>query len=235
MPICLQPNRAGAKLFWCHIVLMPNCSGAIFYGSKLSGCQIVLVPNCSGAKLSWCQIIWGQIVMVSKWLVTNCPGAKFSWCQIFLVTNCLMLYCHGAKLTWCQIVQYQIVLLPKCMMPKCMVPNCMVPNFPGTVCDLQGKFSVHIFFTQLIFCIFFLLMQISNILAVQTFLLFAVCICKKFHTILKSHNVLTCVNTLNFSEWDFLYIFFNDLHDSEVWLYDTLFIPPILESMLPET
>ena len=93
--------------------------------------------------------------------------------------NCLVLYCHGAKLTWCQIVQYQIVLLPKCM----------VPNFPGTVCDLQGKFSVHIFFTQLIFCIFFLLMQISNILAVQTFLLFAVCICKKFHTILKSHNV----------------------------------------------
>ena len=117
--------------------------------------------------------------MVPNCLVTNCPGGKFSWCQIFLVLNCLVLYCHGAKLTWFQTVQYQIVLLP-----KCMVPNCMEPNFPGTVYDLQGKFSVH-FFTQLIFCIFFLLMQISNILLVHTSLLFAVCIFKKNHIILK--------------------------------------------------
>ena len=50
------------------------------------------------------------------------------------------------------------------------------------------------------------------------------------------HNVLTCVNTLHFSEWDFfIYFFYNDLHDSEVWLYDTLCITPVLESVLPET
>ena len=77
-------------------------------------------------------------------------------CQIVLLPNCLVLYYHGAKLpsTNCPV---QIVLLP----------NCMVPNFPGAVCGLQGKFSVHTFFTQLIFCIFLLLI-LCNILPVHT-------------------------------------------------------------------
>ena len=49
------------------------------------------------------------------------------------------------------------------------------------------------------------------------------------------HNVLTCVITLHFSEWIFLLFFFYNLHDSEVGVYDTLRIPPVLESILPET
>ena len=82
--ICLQSNRAGAKLSWCLIVLKPNflvpyCLILNCWGVKLSWCQIALVPNCpgtklSGVKLSWCQIVWCQIV-----LVPNCPGAKLSW------------------------------------------------------------------------------------------------------------------------------------------------------------
>ena len=84
--ICLQSNRAGAKSFWCHIFLMPNCSGAILSGFKLS--------NCLGAKLLWC-----QIVLVPNYLGSNCHGAKLSgdklsWCQIVLVPNC-----PGAKLS----------------------------------------------------------------------------------------------------------------------------------------
>ena len=50
------------------------------------------------------------------------------------------------------------------------------------------------------------------------------------------HNVLTCVNTLHFSEWNLLIFFlFDNLHDSEVGVYDTLCIPPVLESILPES
>ena len=93
--ICLQSNRAGAKSFWCHIFLMPNCSGAILSGSKLPGClrSNFHVAKLSVHKLSWCQIV----------LVSNCPGAKLSgaissWCHIGLVPNCPVPNCPVAKL-----------------------------------------------------------------------------------------------------------------------------------------
>ena len=50
------------------------------------------------------------------------------------------------------------------------------------------------------------------------------------------HNVLTCVNTLHFSEWNSFKYFspFDNLYNSEVGVCDTLCIPPDLESILPE-
>ena len=129
MPICPSANLSWCQFVCIQIVLVPNCPGAI-----LSWCQIVLVPyclvlNCPGVKLSWC-----QIALVPNYLGSNCHGSKlsgdkWSWCQIVLVPNCLVIYCYGAKLSWCQIFQYQIVLLPKCMVHNCMVLSGILFNF----------------------------------------------------------------------------------------------------------
>ena len=48
-------------------------------------------------------------------------------------------------------------------------------------------------------------------------------------------NVLTCVNTLHFSGSFFSFCVFDNLHDAEVGVYDTLCIPPVQESILPKT
>ena len=102
VPNC-QFLHCGAKLFWCQIVLVPNCPlftampnfPLLYCGAKLSTfrlrCQIVLVPNCPllhyGAKLSWCQIVHFYTTVPNcppTWAVPNCPrcqivrGAKLS-------------------------------------------------------------------------------------------------------------------------------------------------------------
>ena len=106
----------------------------------------------------------------------------------------------------------------------------MVLNFPGTVCDLQGKFSVYIFLTT----------RILNIFAFDKYFqyfasLYILSICNlhlhKCSNISQIHNVLTCVNTF-FRVDCFLHFFLFD--DLEVGVYDTLCIPPVLESILPE-
>merc|ERR1711873_279596 len=56
--------------------LVPNCPGAKLSGAKLSWCQIVLVPNCS-LLLSWCQIVRFYHLGAKLSLL-------LSWCQIVL-------------------------------------------------------------------------------------------------------------------------------------------------------
>merc|ERR1711973_662876 len=57
--------------------LVPNCPGAKLSGAKLSWCQIVLVPNCS-LLLSWCQIV-PFIILVPNCPVPNCPTIKIRY------------------------------------------------------------------------------------------------------------------------------------------------------------
>ena len=84
------------------------------------------MPNCPfyyvGAKLSWCQIVWCQIVRCQiVWCqIVQC---QIVWCQIVRVPNCRGDKLSGANLSWCQIV----------LVPNCLVPNCPVPNCPTTV------------------------------------------------------------------------------------------------------
>ena len=162
LKFCPGANFSAAKSRWCHIVLMPNCSSAYclvlnYPGVKLSLCQIALVTNCPGSKLagvkvSWCQIVWWQIV-----LVPNCPGDKLSWYQIF----------------WCFIVIVSNWLLPNC--PVSIFPvakmygaKLCASKFPCYRLWLARQTWSTYFFTQLIFCIFLLLIQICNILPCHT-------------------------------------------------------------------
>ena len=83
MPNCPGAKLSGAKLSWCQIVRVPNCP------FLLSWCQIVRFSYL-GAKLSvllsWCQIVWCQIVLQSMKLCRKCvkySGRTLLWCFFF--------------------------------------------------------------------------------------------------------------------------------------------------------
>ena len=87
---------------------------------------------------------------------------------------CRHCFHRTAKLSCCLIVWCYIV----------MVQNWMVPNFPGTICGLRGKFSVHFFHTTHIWYIFAFDTNLQYF-AFSYILIIAACICINFHMILK--------------------------------------------------
>ena len=137
------------------------------------------------------------------------------WCTIAAAALVLLLHwcwCIGALIHWCRCTPFNI-------------PDKQGQVFPVLVL-FYTTHTLHIFAfdTNLQY---FAFSYISIICSLYL---------HKFSYDSQIHNVLTCVNTLHFSEWNLLTFFpFDNLHDSEVGVYDTLCIPPVLESILPES
>ena len=208
----------GAKLSAVPNCPVPNFPGAwLSYNPPLFVCsQISLVPNslvldCLGVKLSW----W-QIAPVPNYLGSNCHGAKMSgeklsWCQIFLVP-----ICPGAKLSWCYIVivpNWLGAKLSSIKLSCCQIVLCQISLVPFVV---KANFQYIFFYTIHILHIFafdtnFQLFAISYILIICSLRLHKFCYDSQIH------NVLTCGNTLNFSEWIFFHFFISQFAWFRSW------------------
>ena len=92
-----------------------------------------------------------------------------------------------------------------CIDADSMVHRCIGVDAPLLISRAEC-FPFRYFFTQLIFFIFLLLIQTCNILPISYILIICSLHLHKFSYDSQIHNILTCVNTLHFSESIFFFI-----------------------------
>ena len=126
----------------------------------------------------------------------------------------------GALLPWCQID-----LVPNCPVPNCPVAKMYGAKFPWYRLWLARKiFRTYLFYTTHILHIFDFDTNLQYF-AFSYILIICSLHLHEFSYNSQIHNVLTRVNTLHISEWNYFllhFFLFDDLRDWEVGVYDTL-------------